>query len=54
MQRVAGGKYPIQLDRDCIEVPVSVQVQAVERPKDSAETAFYLHLGQAAFNVISA
>ncbi len=54
MQQSVGGAYSIQLDRECIEVPVSVQVQAVERPKDSGETAFYLHLGQAAFNVISA
>ena len=50
MRRTLSGEYAIQLDGECLGVTVSVQIHAVERPKDSAETAFYLQLGQAAFN----
>lgn len=44
-----GGEYAIQLDGNCLHVPVEVRARAVERPKDAPESAFFLQLGQAAF-----
>ena len=45
------GPYSIQHEGASSDIQVQVHVRAVERPKDSAETSFYLHLGQAVFNV---
>lgn len=47
------GTYAIQLDGKSHEVNLASNILCVERPKDSSETAFYLHLGQAAFSAIS-
>jgi GGDEF domain-containing protein len=53
VQTTLGGNYAIQLDGTTRDLIVEVQVQAVERPKSSPETAFYLQLGQTAFKVTS-
>lgn len=53
MQQELAGSYSVQLDGESREVHLTVNVQCVERPKDSSETSFYLHLGQAAFSAIS-
>jgi GGDEF domain-containing protein len=45
-----GGHYAIQLDLANHDLSIEVRIQAVERPKDFAESAFYLQLGQAAFH----
>jgi len=45
------GIYSIQHDGAASDIQAQVHVQAVERPKDSPEASFYLHLGQAVFNV---
>ena len=51
VQQALGGEYAIHLEGSTREIQVEVLVQAVERRKDSAEAAFYLQLGQAAFRV---
>jgi len=53
MLRNLSGRYAIQLGGESHPVDLSVSVHCVERPKDSSETAFYLHLGQAAFSAIA-
>jgi GGDEF domain-containing protein len=53
MQRALNGSYAIQLDGESQDVSVKVQVQAIERASNSGETAFYLQLGQAAFDAIA-
>jgi GGDEF domain-containing protein len=51
MQQTLEGAYAIQVDGDGIDVAVPIRVRAVDRPKDAPESAFYLQLGQAAFQV---
>lgn len=51
VERILGGSYAIQHEGASSNIQVQVRVQAVERPKDSPESSFYLQLGQAAFNV---
>jgi GGDEF domain-containing protein len=53
MEGVLCGAYAIQLDGASHRVVLSIHVRAVERRADSAESAFYVQLGQAAFSVIA-
>lgn len=50
LQQSLSGAYAIQLDGANHELVMEVQVHAAERPKNFAESAFYLQLGQAAFH----
>jgi GGDEF domain-containing protein len=45
--------YTVQLDGTSIEVSITAHITTVERPKDSNESAFYLQLGQAAFEAVT-
>lgn len=53
MRETLSGTYAVQLDGKSHKLHLDANVLCVERPKDSSETAFYLHLGQAAFSAIS-
>lgn len=53
MRRDLSGSYAVQLDGESNTLQLAVNIHCVERPKDSTETSFYLHLGQAAFSAIS-
>jgi GGDEF domain-containing protein len=51
IQSKLNGTYAVQLDGSSHSVELSLGVQAIDRPKDSSEGPFFLHLGQAAFSV---
>lgn len=53
MKKTLSSAYTVQLDGASIEVSISAHVTTVERPKDSNESAFYLQLGQAAFEAVT-
>ncbi len=53
MEKTLSSAYTVQLDGTSVEVSIKAHPTTVERPKDSNESAFYLQLGQAAFEAVT-
>jgi GGDEF domain-containing protein len=53
MEKTLSSAYTVQIDGASIEVSIKAHITTVERPKDSNESAFYLQLGQAAFEAVT-
>jgi GGDEF domain-containing protein len=53
MENTLSSAYTVQLDGSSIEVSIKTHVASAERKKDSNESAFYLQLGQAAFEAVT-
>jgi GGDEF domain-containing protein len=53
MQKTLCSAYTVQLEGASVEVSITAHIATVERPKDSNESAFYLQLGQAAFEAVT-